>query len=74
MTASDAQPEPNESVPLELIAERARKLWQERGVDSTRDIENWFDAEQELRREWMQAEQEQQRTVVAPRRRSHSKK
>ena len=35
----------------EQIAERARKLWQERGQPHGRDVEHWLDAERELRGE-----------------------
>ena len=73
MTATDPQPEPNQPIPLELIEERARKLWEERGGDSTRDVENWLDAEKELRLEQMQAEQGQPRTVEGRPRRSRRK-
>lgn len=46
----------DQPIPVELITERARKLWQERGGDSKRDIENWLDAEKELRLEQRQIE------------------
>lgn len=35
----------------EQIAERARKLWMERGSPGGRDLEHWFEAERQLRDE-----------------------
>jgi len=35
----------------DLIAERARTLWQERGCSSHRDEENWREAEAQLKAE-----------------------
>lgn len=35
----------------EQIAERARKLWMERGSPGGRDLEHWLDAERQLRDE-----------------------
>ena len=35
----------------EQIAERARKLWMERGSPGGRDLEHWLEAEKQLRQE-----------------------
>jgi hypothetical protein len=41
----------SETPPHEQIAERARKLWMERGSPAGRDLEHWLEAEQQLRDE-----------------------
>lgn len=41
-TQTDVQPS------REQIAERARKLWMERGSPGGRDLEHWLDAERQL--------------------------
>jgi hypothetical protein len=35
----------------EQIAERAKKLWRERGCPPNQDEKNWYDAENQLKRE-----------------------
>ncbi len=42
-----ASPQPSN----EQIAERARRIWQERGSPGGRDLEHWFEAERQLRAE-----------------------
>lgn len=40
-----------QEISREKIAERARKLWMERGSPGGRDLEHWLDAERQLRDE-----------------------
>ncbi|PTX97811.1 DUF2934 domain-containing protein [Opitutus sp. ER46] len=47
---------PRPELAREQIAERARRLWMERGSPGGRDLEHWLDAERQLRDEFAQRE------------------
>lgn len=40
-----------QDIPHDKVAERARKLWMERGSPGGRDLEHWLEAERQLRDE-----------------------
>lgn len=45
--ATSSSPQPTN----DQIAERARRIWQERGSPAGRDLEHWFEAERQLKTE-----------------------
>lgn len=54
---SDHSSHPNSpELAHDQIAERARRLWMERGSPGGRDLEHWLDAERQLRDEYAQRE------------------
>ena len=55
MSANASSPGAGVQPTHEQIAERARKLWTERGSPGGRDLEHWLEAERQLRDESAQA-------------------
>ncbi|HEX3729381.1 MAG TPA: DUF2934 domain-containing protein [Opitutaceae bacterium] len=47
-TSSAAERDQLNAVPQELVAERARTLWEQRGRPSDQDLQIWLEAERQL--------------------------
>ena len=48
---SAKQAKANANPTYEQIAERAKRIWQQRGCPSDQDDKNWYDAEKQLKQE-----------------------